>query len=354
MKQAAFLPGQQLEDYRLQKLIRKGVMAELYSARDVRLNKGVVIKILRKPFRGMKNYEKQFLKEARIQANLDNPHIIQVFRMFDYQDMTCFVMPHVKGTDLARVIRKAARRRVERGESGIGALSLERALHIFAQILEGVGFVHKYRVIHGDIKPSNILLDRQGRARITDFGVSLMLPRGLSETQQLLPGGTPYYMSPEQFLNDEMDFRSDIYSLGVTLFQMLTGDMPSGRKRSVNELLEYHMEGSLERTAGVLEKHGNIPSIIKKAILKALENDPRKRHQSCLEFSLAIKEDPRQELYSELLRLSLMSKGDISKVERAYLQRIAGKKGLSPEEAEALEAGIRKELGVSFKGVDKG
>lgn len=346
MKHAALLPGQQLEDYRLQKLIRKGGMTELYSARDVRLNKGVVIKILGKPYRGKKDFQRQFLKEARIQANLDNPHIIQVFRMFDYQDMTCFVMPHIRGTDLERVIRKAARLREQRSESGIGALSPERALHIFDQILEGVGFVHKYRVIHGDIKPSNILIDRQGRARITDFGVSLMLPRGLNETQQLLHGGTPYYMSPEQFMNDEMDFRSDIYSLGVTFFQMLTGDVPSGRKRHMNEVLEYHMEGSLERPADVLKKYDKIPPVIKRAILKALENDPQKRHQSCLEFSLAIKEDARRELYSELLRLSLMSKGDISKAERTYLERIAGKKGLSPEEAKALEAGIRKELGI--------
>lgn len=342
MSKPVFVPGQQVEEYILEKQIGRGGTTELYTARDVGLKKRVVIKVLRESYKRHKRFQRQFLKEAKIQANLDNPHIVQVLRMFTYRDLTCLVMQYVRGTDLEKIVKKAEIERSEKGERG--ALSVERAGHIFAQMLEGVGFIHRYRIIHGDLKPSNILLDRQGRVRVTDFGLSFLLPMDGKETQQLLPGGTPYYMPPEQFLTDASDFRSDIYSLGVTLFRMLTGDIPSGKRKNLTELLEYHLEGSLERPMKVLESHSEIPAKTRSAILKALENDPEKRHQSCLEFLLAIKEDMRNELYSELLRLSFLCKEEISKTERDYLDRLARQRGLSRSEAAVLEEGIRKEL----------
>lgn len=342
MAEPILVKGQKLEGYLITKQIGKGGMAELFLATDLLLKKKVVIKVLSSPLSRESNSKRQFLREARIQANLDNPYIVQILRLFNFQEDLCLVMQYVKGTDLARIIRRAGTRRQKKGEKG--ALSVERAVHIFLQVLEGIGFAHKYRIIHRDIKPSNILIDRQGRAKITDFGLSFLLPSKRKDKEEWLQAGTPYYMSPEQILNNEADLRSDIYSLGVTFYNMLTGELPSGRKKKMIDLVEYHMEGSLEAPEQTLGEIEELPDGMRGAILRALDHRPERRHQSCLEFFLAIKEDAPYEMYSEILRVCLLSKSDIAFRERAYLDRIAERKGLTPEEAQGLEVNIRKEM----------
>lgn len=344
MPEPEFQPGQQVEDYVIGQRLERGGMGELYLARDIALKRKVIIKVLSSPFSQKLEYRNQFLREAKIQANLDNPHVVQVFRVFVYQGVPCLVMQHVQGTDLEKIVKKAKSIREKRGEKG--ALSVERGIHIFLQILEGIGFAHKYHIVHGDIKPSNILLDQQGRVKIVDFGLSFMLASGKKMKGDMLPGGTLQFMSPEQLLNQEVDSRSDIYSLGVTFFFMLTGQWPTGERKRLTDILEYHVEGSLEEPERMLADVATIRPRIRTAILKALEKDQARRPQSCLEFSLAIKEDAPHELYSELLRLSLLATKEIMPSERNYLNRIAKMKGLQPGEAEALERSIRREMGL--------
>jgi serine/threonine protein kinase len=333
-----FQARQDIGEFRIQKKLAEGGMAELYLARDKVLKRHVVIKALIDPFCQRASFKKQFMKEARIQANLDNPHIVQIFRAFDHQGRPCLVMQYVRGTDLGKVIKKAKSIKDKRQEKG--ALSLERALHIFLQVLEGVGFAHKYRIIHGDIKPSNILLDQQGRAKVADFGLAVSLGQSDSSV------GTPHYMSPEQLLNEPVDLRSDVYALGVTFFCMLTGQPPSSDRKRMTALLEYHLEASLEEPRSILEGFKNIRPRIRDAILKALERDPNNRYQSCLEFALAVREDAPHEIFSELLRLSLLPKPEMTWLERNYLDEIARKKGLGREASENLEKNIRRELGI--------
>ena len=344
MPEPEFQPGQQIEDYIIERRLDRGGMGELYLARDKVLRRKVIIKVLLPPYSQRQEYRVQFLREAKIQANLDNTHVVQVFRAFMYRDFPCLVMQHVQGTDLEKIVKKAKSIREKKQEKG--ALSVERAVHIFLQVLEGVGFAHKYNIVHGDIKPSNILLDQQGRVKIVDFGLSFMLASGKKIRGEKLPGGTLQLMSPETLLNEDVDLRSDIYSLGVTFFFMLTGQWPTGRRKRLTDLLEYHLEGSLEDPERMLDEVGTIRPRIKDAVMKALEKDQAKRPQTCLEFSLAIKEDAPHELYSELLRLSLLATKEITPAERAYLDRIAKLKGLQPGEAAALEKGIRREMGL--------
>jgi serine/threonine protein kinase len=339
--EAIFRVKQEVGEFRIQKKLAEGGMAELYLARDTVLKRNVVIKALTYPFCQKASFKKQFMKEARIQANLDNPHIVQIFRVFDHQGRPCLVMQYVRGTDLGKVIKKARAIRDKRQEKG--ALSLERALHIFLQVLEGVGFAHKYRIIHGDIKPSNILMDQQGRAKVADFGLAVSMAHGQGRERSV---GTPHYMSPEQLLNEAVDLRTDVYSLGVTFFCMLTGQPPSGDRKRMTALLEYHLEASLEEPRSILEGFRNIRPRIRDAILKAMERDPNNRYQSCLEFALAVREDAPHEIFSELLRLSLLPKPEMTWLERNYLDEIARKKGLGWEESKKLEKNIRRELGI--------
>jgi serine/threonine protein kinase len=339
-----FKSGQKVEDYVIENQIGKGGMAEIFLAEDQGLKRKVVIKTIKPRYSRREHFKKQFLREARIQANLDNPHIVQILRMFNYEDNLCIVMPLIKGTDLARVIRKAKAIRESKG--GKGALSVQRAVNIFLQILEGIGFAHKYKIIHGDIKPSNILLDQQGRAKVADFGLAFIARYGKNKKGEMSLVGTPVYMSPEQLLEDDVDTRSDIYSLGVTFFNMLTATFPSGDRIKATDFLEYHLEGSLDEPKLILDEFVDIPPHINEAILKALNKDPNNRHQSCLEFSLAIKEDAPHEMYSELLRFTLLTKNDITSSERSYLDKIASRKGLAPEEAKALEIRMREEMGL--------
>lgn len=344
MNEPAFHPGQEVGGFEVVKPLGKGGMAELFLARDQILKRRVVLKVMSPPLNLDKIFKAQFLREARIQANLESPHIVQVLGVLEQGDTLCLIMQYVQGTDLDKVVKKARLYREKKGRRG--GLSLERATHIFTQVLEGVGFAHKYRIIHGDIKPSNILLDRQGRAKVSDFGLAFLLTCDGKPSPGMPRGGTPCYMSPEQILNQKVDFRSDIYALGVTLFHMITGRFPMGDRKRVLEFIECHMEGSLEDAEAILSEFEEIPPRIQRAILKALEPRPDDRHQSCLEFALAIREDASLEMYSELLRLSLLSKKEITPSERAYLDENAGKRGLSPEEARTLETNIRMEMGL--------
>jgi serine/threonine-protein kinase len=341
-----FRPGQDVGDFTVVKPLGKGGMADLFLAKDRLLGRRVVIKVLSPLLAQRKDFHSRFIREARIQSRLDNPHIVQIFGFMMWESFPCLIMQHVRGTDLEKVIRTAKAFKEKRGSRG--ALSVERATHIFLQVLEGIGFAHRYRIIHGDIKPSNILLDRQGRAKVADFGLAKFTIREKPEPGTApFQAGSPHYMSPEQIFHLKVDLRSDIYSLGVTLFHMLTGGFPHGGKRNATDLVEWHMEGSLEEATEVLAQYENIPPRMRDAMLSALENEPDRRPQSCLEFALALREESTQEMFSELLRMSLLSKREITPSERAYLDRIVRKKSLSLDEARALEANIRRELGLS-------
>jgi serine/threonine-protein kinase len=344
MEKPIFAAGQKVEDFLIESQISHSNMAEVYMAKDLVLQREVVIKALRHTYHKDEEFKKRFFREARIQANLDSPHIIQIYRVFDHKNNLCLVMQHVEGTSLESIVKKARELKQKRLEKG--ALSPERAVNIFLQVLEGIGFAHKYRIVHGDIKPANIVIDKQGRAKITDFGLAIFLPPDVIKRKSPVTGGTPYYIAPEQLINQEIDFRADIYSLGVTLFYMLSGDLPCGECREMHDILEYHMEGSLARAKGILIEIKSIPPSIKEAVLQALEGKPDRRHQSALEFSLALKVDAPQEMFSELLRFSLLTKSDITAIERAHLDQIAKKRGLSAHEIKTIESNIRKEMGL--------
>lgn len=341
MSISLFKSGNRIDNYLIERKIGKGGTSDLYYATDQDLQRKVVIKVLNSRMCNNATLCQRFIEEARIQANLSNPYIVPIFRMFEIDDNTCLVMQHIDGTDLSEIIKKARKNRELKGEKG--ALSTERAINIFTQILEGMGFIHKHGIIHGDIKPSNILIDKEGNVKIADFGLSSSVISTKEKIEKISPGGTPYFMSPEQLLGEKIDFRTDIYSLGVTFFNMLTGKFPFGERKKLFELLEFHIEGSIDEPKEILDEF-HIDPRIREMILKAIENNPHRRQQSCLELLLTLKDYESMEMYADLLRISVLTKAICTLAERNYLDKISAQKGLNPKEAETLENNIRKDM----------
>ena len=249
-----------LEDFAVLELIACGGMGAVYKATQQTLNRPVAIKIL--PF--LANDEmmmpERFQREAQTLARLNHPHIITVHDFGKANDLFYFVMELVEGNGLDKVIES-------------GPLGPNEAINISVQVCDGLQFAHETGIIHRDIKPANILIDSLGLVKIADFGLARMRDRGKDNV--LLTGdqatlGTPFYMAPEQHHSpQEVDHRADIYSMGVMLYEMLTGRVPQGN---------FEQPSKLAGTSPHLDK----------VVLQAMESDPEKRFASIQEFREAI------------------------------------------------------------------
>jgi len=218
-----------LGKYRLIKLLGKGGMGEIYLAEHTQLRKLVAIKIISEELSMSPQFVRLFKREARSAAKLQHPNIAQVFDYGEEKGKYFYVMDYVQGRTLAEIIDTAA------------PLPLKRAQAVFRQILEALEHAHKSGIIHRDVKPSNILIDDAGSVKLLDFGLarSIYGDDSLTAVGQS-PGGTASYTSPEQRKGDSTDARTDIYSVGVTMFEMLTGvvprNVPSPRQRLASDL----------------------------------------------------------------------------------------------------------------------
>jgi serine/threonine-protein kinase len=218
----------------------------------------------------------RFLNEAKIQRRLQHPNIVQIREFLIDQGKSYIVMEFVAGETLSQRLRQLGR-----------PMRAYEAIEIFRQALEGLGFAHSQGVIHRDIKPSNIMLTHEGVAKLTDFGIARALG-GANLTRTGTVRGTPAYMSPEQILGKTLDFRTDIYSMGVMLYEMLAGRVP------------FLSPADSESEFAVITAHVNetptppsrwvpdISPVLEAAILKALRKPPKERFQSCQEFQAAI------------------------------------------------------------------
>ena len=199
-----------LRDYQIIDELGKGGMGTVYLAEDQMLRRKVAIKVLNPILTDDAQFTERFRHEARVQASLIHSNIVTLYNFFEEDGYYCMVMEYAEGETLKEKIQKE------------GAIEEERALKIFRQMLEGVGYAHEKGIIHRDIKPSNIIIDSRDRVKIMDFGIAKILgDRGMTKTGTKL--GTIYYMSPEQIRAEkDIDQRTDIYSLGITLYEMVT------------------------------------------------------------------------------------------------------------------------------------
>jgi len=272
--------------YTILKELGEGGMGIVYLAREETLDTPVAIKLLHRQFVSKEQIKERFKNEARIMASLVHTNIVQFRRFLEIPDGLALVMEFVEGRGLDRII----------GEE-FGPIPWEKALPLFTQILQGLGYAHEKGIIHRDIKPSNIIVTESGEVKITDFGIAKLAGRS-NLTKTGMQMGTLFYESPEQIRGAKnIDKRSDIYSLGMTLYEMLAGRLPfdSGENSSEFDITQQIVFKE-NPPPNVFYPH--IPEWLVKIVVKATAKDPDQRFQSCEEFLSCIKSRKIPEAYS--------------------------------------------------------
>ncbi len=209
----AKLIGKRLGQYEITRKIGAGGMGEVFEARDTKLTRNVAIKVLSIESEQDDEFVQRFTREANTAAALDHPNIITIYNVGVQEGLHYIAMRYAEGQTLGGIIRQE------------GALSPARALRITEQLAKALDYAHEKGVIHRDLKPANIMIGRDDHVTLMDFGIAKALA-GAKLTRTGVAMGTPDYMSPEQFQGTEVDARSDVYSLGIVLYEMLTGEVP--------------------------------------------------------------------------------------------------------------------------------
>lgn len=275
-----FMVGKTIrKNLRIVSEIGRGGMGVVFLAEHITLGKAFAVKSLGREFTGSAKFRDRFYKEAQAQARLEHPNIVQVTDFFDEDGKFYLVMEYVDGKGLDEVIKRK------------GRIPEKLALSIFKGMLDGLNFAHVKGVIHRDLKPSNIIVDENGTAKIMDFGIAI-----LSDEQRLtgLPAGmgTALYMSPEQINRPEtIDHRTDVYSSGIILYEMLTGVVPYVGKTDY-AVKQQHLES---RIPDPREKNPEIPDRLSGIIRKALEKLPLHRFDGCGDFLESIEAYERRD-----------------------------------------------------------
>ena len=253
--------------YKIQTLIGTGGMAAVYLATDLILDRLVAIKVLRLDFRQNDDAMRRFRREALSATQLTHPNIVGVYDVGQSQEMNYIVMEYVEGTDLKDYVRQR------------GALHPIEAVRIMMQIVSAIAAAHQNRIIHRDIKPQNILIDREGNVKITDFGIAVALSdTSLTQTNTLL--GSVHYLSPEQARGGMATIQTDIYALGIVLYELLTGRVPFDGESAVSIALKHFQEP----LPPVMNPSVMIPQSLENIVLKATAKDPMNRYRSCYEM----------------------------------------------------------------------
>jgi len=268
------LSGRTIKRYRFEEPIGEGASSEVYRATDLHLRREVAVKAIGPEFLEAPGRTRQILREARIHARLEHVNIVRVYDLLKVEGYLFLVLRLLKGLSLRDIL-----------EQRNGPLEPREAVGYARQFLRGVGFAHSMGIVHLDLKPHNIQITPAGEALIMDFGVARMLEER-RRTASGMVAGSPAYMAPEQAQGLYTDARSDIYSLGMTLYELLAGRHPFVQARSVKEVLSWQIERLPPRLSEVAS---DIPPAVDQAVMRALRKEPSKRFRSCREFSRALR-----------------------------------------------------------------
>jgi serine/threonine protein kinase/Tfp pilus assembly protein PilF len=252
--------GKTISHYKILEKIGKGGMGVVYKAEDTKLKRTVALKFLPEEFIRDKDAKERFIQEAQAAGALDHPNICTVYEIDEAEGQTFIAMVHIKGESLKNMLAS-------------GPLDISDTLTIVIQIAEGLQEAHENGIIHRDVKPANIMLTTKGQAKIMDFGLA-KLSWGVDLTKTATIMGTVAYMSPEQARGEKVDHRTDIWSLGAMLYEMLTGERPFKVRHDQAVLYAILNEDPVPIT----EIKKDIPQDLEKIVKKALEKDPKKRY----------------------------------------------------------------------------
>ena len=253
--------------YRIIDTLGEGGMANVYLAEDIILQRKVAVKILRLDLQKEPQTLARFQREALATSELSHPNIVMVLDVGTDHGLPYMVMEYVDGPDLKEYIRANS------------PLNLGNIIKIMDQILSAMSLAHKHNVIHRDLKPQNILMDKHGNIKIADFGIAVALNQN-SVTQTNSAIGSVHYMSPEQTRGGLVTKQSDIYSLGIILYELITGNVPFNGDSAVSIALKH----AQEPIPSIRKQDPNIPQPLENVVLKATAKDPRDRYNSAKEM----------------------------------------------------------------------
>jgi beta-lactam-binding protein with PASTA domain/predicted Ser/Thr protein kinase len=257
--------------YRVIERLGSGGMADVYCAEDEQLGRRVALKLLYRHLAENVSFVERFRREASSAAGLQHPNIVSIFDRGEWDGTYYIAMELIEGRTLKDVIR-------ERGPAPPDA-----AVDIVLQILQAARFAHQRGVVHRDIKPHNVLIDEEGRVKVADFGIARAGASDMTETGSVM--GTAQYLSPEQAQGKPVDARSDLYSIGIVLYELLTGSVPFDAESPVTVALKQVSEPPVPPR----ERNPAVPPALNAVVLRALEKDPARRYATADEFIEALR-----------------------------------------------------------------
>jgi serine/threonine protein kinase len=266
-RHAELAPGTMLAGYEIEDVAGRGGMGVVYRARDRALERMVALKVIAPELAEDGRFRERFLREVRLAASLEHPHILPVYAAGNEDGQLYLAMRYVEGDDLGQLVRQ-------------DWLDPEAALAILAQVGSALDAAHARGLVHRDVKPGNILLDAAHQAYLCDFGLARPTApgSGLTRTGELL--GTPDYLAPEQIRAEPVDGRTDQYALGCILYQCLSGEAPFPRESEL-QLMWAHM---FEEPPSASEKRPQLPPELDLVIARAMAKDPEERFGSCTDL----------------------------------------------------------------------
>jgi serine/threonine-protein kinase len=329
--------GRRIAGYEIEEELAQGGMGVVYLARQPSLERRVVLKTLRRDLAEDASAEERFTREAQAAAGVHHPNVVVVYDCFSWRNERFIAQEHVDGKDLASVLTQLGR--ADARQVGLVALEVAR----------GLEEIHAHGIVHRDLKPANILLGRAGETKIADFGIALDASgSALTQTGQAM--GTPLYMSPEQLRGARVDSRSDVFSFGVVLYEMLTGQRPFSEESAAGEGLVERIEAG--RRPPLRKLAPKTPRALARLVERCLQAKPKRRFAATSELRRALERqlgqpsaaDCREEISAWLWEKKVFkaAKGETKRTPRARAARSGtwGRRVALPVLAAGLAAAV--------------